>query len=137
MKSKEGTSILVRVDIQNINSGDAENFVVFTDDNGNSTGHPGNGKNFTSKVEKDKWVFWSGKPKDENSGDRIQIIEVKRKPKNGGAEILDQIKVQPDGTVKGKIKNKDVTGEELYDLTFRINDESERTYTIDPKLRML
>ena len=136
MQLKKDTHILVRVDTVNINADNAENLVEFTDDNGNSTGDLGNGKNFTSKVEKDKWVFWSGKPMDEQSNDRIQIIEVQRKPKNGGAEILHHTKRQQDGTVKGKIKNKDVQGEELYDLTFRINDEEQRTYTIDPKLKM-
>ena len=137
MQKNNDTNILVRVDTGKINSGNADNCVEFTDDNGNSTGQPGNGKNFTSKVEKDKWVFWSGEPMDEQSNDRIWIIDIQRKPKGGGAEILDSIKVQANGTVKGKIKNKDVTGEELYDLTFKINDEAERTYTIDPKLRML
>lgn len=137
MKSKDATNIKVTVDTKKINGSNVEHSVIFTDDNGNSTGKPGNAKDFTSKVEKDKWVIWKGQAQDGKSKDSIQILEVQRKSRDGGAEILASTTRLQDGTVKGKIKDKDVQGEELYDLTFSINDDPQRTYTIDPKLKML
>ena len=137
MKTKDATNILVTVDTGKINGNNVENFVVFTDDNGNSRGKPGNAKDFTSKVEKDKWVYWKGKAMDESSSDSVEIIEVQRKSRDGGAEILSSTSRVQNGTVKGKIKDKDVQGEELYDLTFSINGDPQKTFTIDPKLKML
>lgn len=137
MNAKKATNILVTVDTSKINgSSDVDKHVIFTDDNGNSTGKPGNSREFTSKVEKNKWVNWRGQAKGGKPTDSVEILDVQRKPKNGGSEILLFTRIE-DGMVTGKIKDKNVQGEELYDLTFRINADAQKTYTVDPKLKML
>jgi hypothetical protein len=134
MEEHKATNITVTVDTANISDKHVEKFVTFTDDRGNSSGKPGNAKEFSSKVDKNKRVYWRGKALKEDAKDVVEILAVQRKPKEGGAEILLRTRKE-DGMVIGKVKDKDIQGEELYDLSFRINEE-EKTYTVDPKLRM-
>lgn len=124
--------ITMTVTSKNLNEKNIENQVVFSDDHG--ARQNGSTKDFTSKVKKNQKLIWRGNFSDSNGeDDKVEIIEVSRKTKNGGAELLDHTKPKGDGTVEGKIKDKDMTGTENYNVQFRINGT---VYVVDPKLEM-
>lgn len=132
---KKDTNVLLTVNTKKINPGNVNEAVSFSNE-GDSK--PGSGKpaDFVSEVYRNMKITWYGKAED--AGDTIQILEITRKP-SGGAEILDKTFKDPnnDGIVKGKIKDEDVPGDELYNVKFRINNDPNKEFTVDPKLRML
>ncbi len=110
-------------------------WVDFFDDRGDP---PGNGNNFNSKIDKSKKIIWRGFPKDsENHADTVEILSIK---KIGGSSLLKKDKyndLNGKGVVVGHVKNQDdLTGIEIYEITFTINKDTEKPYTIDPKMHM-
>lgn len=131
------TNVLLTIDTKTINENNVDSKVVFSDDRSDPISNPGNPSTFTSLVDRNMKVFWSGVPKDADSEETIDIIAIYRKPQ-GGAEILESTFRDPnkDGIVVGKVKNKKVQGLEYYSVVFRINGETPRTFVVDPKLQM-
>lgn len=131
------TNVLLTIDTKTINENNVDSKVVFSDDRSDPISNPGNPSTFTSLVDRNMKVFWSGVAKDPDSDETIDIIAIYRKPQ-GGAEILESTFRDPnkDGIVVGKVKNKKVQGQEYYSVVFRINGETPRTFVVDPKLQM-
>lgn len=134
MGNKKDTLITVTVDTENINNGNIDECVTFSDDRNDTPQKPGKPGDYVSTVDKDKNVTWVGVSV--NGTDTVSISTVNRKKSGGGAEIMKHAdnSSKGDGKVEAKIKDKHVTGEELYDLTFQINGDV--TYPVDPKLKM-
>lgn len=142
-KSKEqfqsrDTYILLTIDTKTINQNNIDSKVVFSDDRSDPAENPGDPASFSSVVNKNMKVYWSGVAKDTTSGDVVNILGVYRKP-NGGAEILESIGKDPNknGVVVGKVKNKTVSGFEYYSVEFEINQDTLMVFLVDPKLKML
>lgn len=132
MSDPKKLTITMEVDVRNLNENNVEKHVIFSDDQG--TRQNGSPRNFTSKVKKNQKILWEGKVTEANGkDDRVEILEVTRKKLDGGAELLDHTKPNTNGTVEGKIKDKDMTGIENYDVQFKINGS---VYVVDPKLEM-
>ena len=134
---KKDTHVLLTIDTRSINENNKNSMVIFSDDRSNPSENPGDPEQYVSLVDKNMKIYWSGQPADANSDKTIDILEVYRKPE-GGAEILEKTFRDPnkDGIVIGKVKNKNVTGFENYNIVFRINGDTIQTFTIDPKLKM-
>ncbi|MGB7785784.1 MAG: hypothetical protein WBL27_06765 [Salinimicrobium sp.] len=132
MSDPKRLTITMAVDPKNLNQKNVEEHVSFSDDV--EPARNGNPKNFTSKVKKNQKILWKGQVLEPDGKDeRVEILEVKRKTIDGGAELLKHTKPKNDGTVEGKIKDKDMKGVEKYDVHFRINGT---VYVVDPKLEM-
>lgn len=137
LQESKDTNVLLTIDTKTINENNVDSKVVFSDDRSDPTTNPGNPESFTSIVDKNMKVYWSGVPQDSDSNETIDIIAIYRKPE-GGAEILESTFRDPnrDGIVIGKVKNRNVSGLEYYSVVFRINGETPRTFVVDPKLQM-
>lgn len=128
----QNTIITMKVDTKNINEGNKNKHVTFSDNRGGSQPN-GQPENFLSKVSKNMKVVWEGES--ENGTDSVEIIEVARNAAKGGVEILEKPKNKgKDGKVEAKVKDYEVKGDEIYDIKFTINAGA--SFTIDPKLRM-
>ncbi len=134
---RKDTHILLTVDTETINQNNIDAKVVFSDDRSTPSENPGDPKTFISIVDKNKKVYWSAVPKDPNSGLSIDVLAIFRK-EDGGAEIMEDIYIEEGkkGVVVAKIKNKKVLGLENYSVVFRINEDTPRTFVVDPKLEM-
>ncbi len=135
---KRDTHVLLTIDTKMINETNMDSTIVFSDDRSDPSRNPGNPKEFTSIVDKNMKIYWSGIAKDPNSNAVIKIIEIIRK-QEGGAEILKKTFKDPnkDGVVVGKIKNKKVGGFEYYSVKFSITQGDLITeLEVDPKLQM-
>ena len=134
---KKDTHVHLTIDTRSINENNKNSMVIFSDDRSNPSENPGDPEQYVSLVDKNMKIYWSGQPADASSDKTIDILEVYRKPE-GGAEILEKTFRDPnkDGIVIGKVKNKNVTGFENYNIVFRINGDTIQTFTIDPKLKM-
>jgi hypothetical protein len=135
---KKDTYVLLTIDTKIINETNMDSTIVFSDDRSDPARNPGNPKEFTSIVDKNMKIYWSGIAKDPNSNAVIKIIEIIRK-QDGGAEILKKTFKDPnkDGIVVGKIKNKKVEGFEYYSVKFSITQGDLITeFEVDPKLQM-
>ncbi len=132
------THILLTIDTKTINQNNLNSKVVFSDDRSDPAQNPGDPASFTSIVNKNMKVYWSGVAKDTTSGDVVNILGVYRKP-DGGSEILEIIGKDPNknGVVVGKVKNKSVSGFEYYSVEFEINQDTLMVFLVDPKLKML
>ena len=132
------THILLTIDTKTINQNNINSKVIFSDDRSNPNENSGDPASFTSKVDKNMKVYWSGVAKDTTTGDEVAILGIFRKP-DGGAEILESLSKDPNrkGVVVGKVKNKSISGFEYYSVEFRINQDTLRTYLVDPKLKMI
>lgn len=137
LQESKDTNVLLTIDTKTINENNVDSKVVFSDDRSDPATNPGNPESFTSIVDKNMKVYWSGVPQDSDSNETIDIIAIYRKPE-GGAEILESTFRDPnrDGIVIGKVKNRNVSGLEYYSVVFRINGETPRTFVVDPKLQM-
>jgi len=137
IQQNKDTHILLTVDTKTINENNINSKVVFSDDRSDPTSNPGNPKTFTSRVDKNMKVYWSAVPKDLNSTETVDVLAIYRKPESS-AEILESTFKDPnkDGIIIGKIKNKNVSGLELYSVLIRINGDTIKTYLVDPKLEM-
>ncbi len=133
----EDTYVTVTVDTENINEDNLNETVFFTDSRSNSTSTVSSPENHIALVNQNRRIFWSGKTLNGNSEETIEIIEIYRKPE-GGPMILTRTYTDPnlEGTIIGDIRSDYVEGLELYNLVLSINGESERTFTIDPKIQM-
>lgn len=138
MKEKRHTHVLLTVDTGRINDKNIESCVMFTDDRKESGEKPGKPQDFISSVDRNMKIYWTGKAQDDTSGDVVEITRVSRKALGGGSEILERTfrDRNQNGRVIGQIKDRDVKGEELYDVEFRINNDDLKEFTVDPKLRM-
>ncbi|RKS50512.1 hypothetical protein BC962_2282 [Gillisia mitskevichiae] len=129
--------VLLTIDTGKINERNLDSTVVFSNVEGNSVTNSGSPKDFVTTVYKNMKIYWSGEPKDGNSNAVIEILDIERKP-NGGAKILRfSTKNHQKKGLEMKIKNKDVEGEELYNVKFSITEGNNIKYfTVDPKLQM-
>ncbi|MCC8360690.1 hypothetical protein [Salinimicrobium sediminilitoris] len=136
VEATKDTNVLLTVDTENITEETVEEFVKISDDrSGSSEGVLPS--DHVALVEKNMKIFWSAEALDPQLETTVDVLGIFRKPE-GGAEILDGVFRDPnkDGIVMGKIKNKKVNGLEYYNIMIRINEETPRTFVIDPKLQM-
>lgn len=132
MSDPKQLTINMGVNTKNLKESNVEKHVHFS--NGDEEPGKETPKNFTSKVKKNQKILWQGYViEPDGKDDRVEILEVKRKTVDGGAELLDHTKPNSNGTVEGKIKDKDMTGVEKYDVHFKVNGT---VYVVDPKLEM-
>ena len=133
----EDTYVTVIVDTENINEDNLNETVFFTDSRSSGTSNLSSPLNHTALVNKNRRIFWSGKTLDENNFETIEILEIYRK-QDGGEVILTRTYTDPDleGVVIGDIRPDYVDGLEFYNLVFKIHGETERTFTVDPKIKM-
>ncbi len=134
---RKDVQVVLVVDTDGINEQNLESKVLFVNVGDSTASRTGNSKNFLTKVYKNKKIEWSAVPKDETSSLSIDVLAIFRK-EDGGAEIMEDIYIEEGkkGVVTAKIKNKKVDGIENYSVVFRINEETPRTFVIDPKLQM-
>lgn len=140
MKTKKDTYVIVTVDTVNINPENKNDKVEFSDNRGDPPSVLGNPNGFVSSVDRGKKIIWIGIAKDyddyfENS---VAIKEISRKSEEGGSDILKD-KTYKDkndnGVVVGKIKDKDESGTESYNISILVNGSD--SYSIDPQLKMI
>jgi hypothetical protein len=131
------THVLLTVDTENITEETKNDFVVISDNRSDPSGSSGFPSEHIALVDKNMKIYWSAVALNPQSGTTVDVLGIFRKAE-GGSEILDGVFLDPnkDGIVMGKIKNKKVDGLEYYDILIRINEESPRTFVIDPKLQM-
>ncbi len=136
VEARKDTNVLLTVDTENITEETVEEFVKISDDRSGSSENvlP---SNHVALVDKNMKIYWSAEALNPQLGTTVDVLGIFRKPE-GGAEILDGVFRDPnkDGIVMGKIKNKKVEGLEYYNIMIRINEETPRTFVIDPKLQM-
>ena len=114
-----------------------DNYVVFTDNQGDDPETPGQPGNYVSTVNKGLSCEWQGVA--DNNIDKINFTDVSKKATGGGADILEEIALGDpfdDPKVTASVKNKDIKGFEFYNVTFMINKNESQVYTIDPRLKM-
>ena len=139
-KKPHKTVITLAVDVDNLIADPAniDNYVTFSDNQGDDAETPGQPGNYVSTVIKGLTCEWQGVVKDNKPGE-INITDVSKKSEDGGADILEEIALGDpfdDPKVIAKVKNKDITGFEYYNVTFMINKNESLVYTIDPRLKM-
>ncbi|WP_010228562.1 hypothetical protein [Gillisia marina] len=132
--------VLLEIDTEDINESNLDSKVVFINIVDGVRINSGSPKEFLTKVEKNIKVFWEGVPKESSSNATIDILDIRRKSnQNNNAKILKFSTKQKKGKkVEIKVKNKKITGEEYYEVQFRIiyEDNSTKTFWVDPKLEM-
>lgn len=139
MEKKKDTIITLKVTTNKIHGDHISKYVRLSDNRPDD--YKTNLKDpadFVSLVNRNRKVFWFGAPEVMDTGDSVQITGITRKTSKGNAEILDNIFPDPeqDGVYVAKVKDKDIEGDEGYSITFRINNDARREYTLDPKIRM-
>jgi len=130
------TYVYVVVDTVNIAEKGTDECVKFSD---NRNDRPEIGPNFTSKVDKGRKITWCGIVKDaiDHKGDSVAIELISIKEKGRGSNILKDTMYEDengDGVVVGKIKDKDESAKESYNITIRVNGAD--PIIIDPQLQM-
>lgn len=112
-------------------------YVTFSDNQGDDPETPGQPDKYVSTVNKGFSCEWQGVSV--NKRDKVNITDVSKKSEGGGADILGEITLGDpfnDPKVTASVKDSDIKGFELYDVTFMINKNESLVYTIDPKLKM-
>jgi len=134
MPKPTNTIITLIVETTTINQGNKKSMVNFSDNQCDTDEVPGQPGTYLSTVNKNSNVTWIGFPS--SGSDIINITNVSKKSTNGGSDILKSIgpKKGSPQTVTAKVKNKDVSGNESYEVSFNINGNE--SYTIDPLLKM-
>lgn len=137
--TKRDTYVIVTVDTVNINTENKNEMVEFSDNRGDPPSVCGNPKEFVATVDRGKKIIWIGIAKDSDDyfEHSVAIKKISRKLKEGGSDILKNKTYEDknnNGVVVGKIKDKDESGTESYDITILVNGTI--SFTIDPKLRM-
>ncbi|MDY2586595.1 hypothetical protein [Winogradskyella aquimaris] len=133
------TVITLTVDTDNIqpNEQSIKDNVVFTDNQSDPKENPGHPETYVSTVFKGSTCTWQGASK--NGRDTVNITNVAKKSKDGGADILAEITLGDpinDPKVTSTVKNEDIDGTESYFVTFIINKNTGQPYTVDPKLQI-
>ncbi|MBO3116953.1 hypothetical protein J4050_09350 [Winogradskyella sp. DF17] len=136
---KPSTIITLTVDTENIqqNEQSIKDNVVFSDNQSDPAENPGHPETYVSTVFKGSTCTWKGVAK--NGRDTINITDVAKKSKGGGADILAEITLGDpikDPNVTSTVKNADIPGDECYNVTFIINKNDRQPYTVDPRLKM-
>lgn len=153
-KDSKNTIVILIVDTEAIleaeypiSDDNLKKWVYFLDDSGAA---PGNGKNFDSKIHKSKKIIWLGiqniakyyKENDEEDyleAHEENTIAIKSMKKIAGPSLLKKDEYEDKngkGVVVGHVKKDYKAGIEDYSLTFLINDDEQKPYTIDPKMHM-
>jgi hypothetical protein len=133
----KNTTIYVTVDTENINEGNIDQNVEFSDDRNDPPQIPGNPKDYVSTISRGMKVYWRGEAKDPDSGDIIEITGVNVKEKNGSWKLLDGVDSEPGnkGVKVGRVKGQYIKEEEPYSVRFRIEGRKSE-FEVDPKLVM-
>jgi hypothetical protein len=134
---RKDTQVLLTVDTKNISESTIEEHVVITDDREGAEAGGSAPSEHIAVVDRKMKIYWRAETLDPQVQATVDVLGIFRKP-DGGAEILDGVFRDPnkDGVIMGKIKDKRVEGLEHYNIMIRINEETPRTFVIDPKLRM-
>lgn len=133
MGEKKDTVITVTVDTEKINQNNINQCVVFSDNREDPPQEPGDPENYVSTVDKNMNVIWEGVS--ENGTDSVEITNVDLKEKGDPKILKDSQISSTNGVIEAKVKDKYVSGEEAYNLTFTINKGSD-SFPVDPKLKM-
>ena len=139
-KKPHKTVITLTVDADNLiaDPENIDNYVTFSDNQGDPAETKGQPGNYVSTVIKGLTCEWQGVVADNKPG-QINITDVSKKSEGGGADILEEIALGDpfdDPKVIAKVKNNDIKGFEYYNFTFMINKKESQDYTIDPRLTM-
>lgn len=141
MEELKDTYVYLIIDTDNINKGNINDYVEFSDNRCDTPSYFGNNHDeFVSMVDKGKKIIWIGIVKDpeENRYHSVAITQISIK-KESEHQILvaatyeDKIKK---GIVVGEVKETGVYkgNTEDYNITFLVNGKD--SYTIDPKMQM-
>ena len=128
------TTVTLTVDTTAITDLTKNTAVVFSDDRGDDAETPGDPANYTSSVNKNYKVHWTGVGK--NNTGTVQITGV---AKEGGSEIMKNIKQDPNNSMNWQAKIKDDAAddaEESYTITIKVDNDDSKIFTIDPKLKI-
>ncbi|PTX41478.1 hypothetical protein C8P64_3278 [Christiangramia gaetbulicola] len=133
----EDTYVTVTVDTRNITADNLNETVFFTDNRSSTASNSAVPENHIALVNPNRRIFWSGTTLESDTGETIIITEVYRK-EEGGEMILTRTYTEPDleGFLIGDVRSDYIEGFEFYNLVFTIYGETERTFTIDPKIKM-
>ncbi len=136
-KSPKNTWIYLTVDTKNINEGNIDEKVVFSDDRDDPPQEPGKPMDYVSTISPGMKVYWKGQPKDEGSGDVIEITGVTAKDGKDKWKLLDSVGPEKGnkGVRVGKVKEKHIDGQEPYSVRFRIEGRKSE-FEVDPKIQM-
>ncbi|MBT8260907.1 MAG: hypothetical protein HKO92_07720 [Flavobacteriaceae bacterium] len=128
------TNITLTVDTASITESTKNTAVVFSDDRGDAAETPGDPANYVSSVNKNYKVIWTGVGKD-----NVGTVQITNVSKEGGSEIMTNIKQTPNNSMTWQAKIKPDASdndEESYTITIKVNNDSSKVFTIDPKLRI-
>lgn len=133
MGDKKDTVITVTVDTEKINKNNIDQCVVFSDNRDDPPQNSNDPENYVSTVDKNMKAIWEGVSK--NGKDSVQITNIDIKNGDQPKILKDSHITSDNGVVEAKIKDKYVSGEEAYNLSFTINNGN-TSYPVDPKLKM-
>lgn len=144
--AKIDTIVVLTVDVKNINIGNINENIVFSDTR-NDIETAGDPSDFKTKVDSGKNITWCAivKPSDDSADYRVCVSSVSKKAVGGGVDILkhgDYGDNNNDGIVVGSVRNNKITGDENYNITIKtwkyVNQEwtGPVEYPVDPKLSM-
>lgn len=144
--AKIDTIVVLTVDVENINSGNIKESIVFSDTR-NDIEVAGDPDDFDSFVDSGKKITWCAivKPSDNSPNYKVGVYSVSKKTVAGGVDILKQENYgdsNSDGIVVGSIRNNKIPGDENYNLSIKTWKKVNGSWTgpfefdIDPKLRM-
>lgn len=136
-KSPKDTWIYLTVDTKNINERNIDEMVVFSDDRDDPPQEPGNPKDYVSTISPGMKVYWQGLVRDSESEDIIEITEVNVKDGKDQWKLLESVGPEKGnkGVRVGKVKGKQIDGQESYYVRFRIEGRKSE-FEVDPKIRM-
>ncbi|WP_373056501.1 hypothetical protein [Zunongwangia sp. H14] len=134
----QDTYVVLTIDTENITEENFNTTVVFTDNRSTIEENPGDPDSHVALVDKGMKIYWMGQPLNPGNGVTIEILDAYRKPEGGPVIVTDVYTDSSlEGFLIGQIREDYVSGLESYSIVFRINDgETQRTFTIDPKLKM-
>ncbi|WP_411767578.1 hypothetical protein [Winogradskyella sp. A3E31] len=134
MPNPTNTVVTLLVNTATINQNNKNSKVTFSDNQGDPAENPGNPNVYYSSVNVGAQISWIGQS--ENGTDTVQITSVSQKTTDGGSDILQSIGNPNNGQVTAIARSVYVSGDENYNVSFTINNNTSNPYTIDPKIRM-
>ena len=132
--TKKNTTVTATVNTATITEANKNTTTTFSDDRGDGAEDPGHPETFTSSVDKDKNIYWTGAADNGTTEVAITGIAVK-----SGSDIMKNIKQDPNNSLnwQAKIKKDATIGTtQSYSITFKINNDASKVFTIDPKIKV-
>lgn len=136
--SEKNTIIFVNVDTRNIQQGEIDKYVFFSDDNDDTLQASASLKDYVTLIERGMKVYWKGVAQEADSEDIVEITAVESKEGKKDWKLLENVASERgnNGVKVGKVRGKLIREQEAYSIKFRINGGSGNEYLVDPKLQM-